>query len=373
MREKRITTTAASANESDNILLMVSSESRPISSKNPCGTLFVTSIIEKLWHSDAEHILTNSKNTVRIDKDPHSEGWSEDQEAAFAELSHTVHSLLSISVLTSKALPRIASKNKKTPPLITTTDQALSILSSLEFIRRTGYGYEAIVDYRGCPKIALVYIAYFYFSAYKRGYDNDDTVCNNYLHETLWKFTRGTRLDASDMDKCLKELSYRLGQMSAADRYLALVHVPKPDGKGCAEYNTHNFRKTMETSVYRKWDLMISSFGPVLFPQSFSRCEFEKGTEYLIAAMHTANISLRGAEKKLEVLSKVVSDDVEDQMELMSREVHVMIKRRKLFEACGSPAPVSMSITRLLWSFSEEKEIPTRLSLRGSLTHRLPS
>ena len=84
---------------------------------------------------------------------------------------------------------------------------------------------------------------------------------------------------------------------------------------------------------------MIASRCTTLYPRPIvdeQGWPFDKGLEYLIAALHYTNVSEEDASRKLETLVEVVDRELEQKKAIIERDPEVRAKRQKLYQTFGT-------------------------------------
>ena len=170
-----------------------------------------------------------------------------------------------------------------------------------------------------------------YRASYK-GFDESGQ--DGAMHNLVTRVMAGEVADLDTILKCQRSLDYRMNQMITADKYLEVMKIPKPHGQLCHEFNT----KGIEQGI-KNYDAMRAAVArhEVLFPVPVSEQgrQFSKGRNYLIAAIHFANLDSKTTEQKLDTLAKWVGREVDYQKEIIKRDPEVRSKRQKLFSTFG--------------------------------------
>lgn len=174
---------------------------------------------------------------------------------------------------------------------------------------------------------------------------HDESGDDGALHNTLRRILSGQEREQSKVERALRAVTYRMDQMSAADRYLEIMEVAAPDGLHCCELDS---RKVIHAVPYEKYETierLIFDRDKVLFPYpTFEQGRpFYKGNLYLIAAFHNAGISIDLVTRKLDALTATLNQDLELQKQIVERDPEVTDKRQKLFHAYGALRNMSPS------------------------------
>ena len=172
-----------------------------------------------------------------------------------------------------------------------------------------------------------------YLNSYK---GHDDTGDDGWLHHEIDWIQCGRETDMDTIERVLRELNYRMAQMSTADRYLDMMGIAAPNGQSCCEYDTRRNSKEIDDkkhSIMRRlfFDRMI------LFPRPLADQgrPFPKGMEYLIGAFHHAETPRDVVIQKLDTLVAALDQDLEEEKERVKQDPEVTSKRRKLFQSFG--------------------------------------
>ena len=121
--------------------------------------------------------------------------------------------------------------------------------------------------------------------------------------------------------------------MTTADRYL---DVPAPDGEQCHEYDTNNVLG--EVGEQRHSAIQRTIFGQrILFPRPMEQQgqQFYKGSDYLIAAFHHAEMPKDAVTAKLEELTAFLDRELELEAEALKRDPEVRRKRQRVYHTFG--------------------------------------
>lgn len=172
-----------------------------------------------------------------------------------------------------------------------------------------------------------------YLESYK---GNDDTGDDGALHYQLQCIINGQETDLEEVEGAHRALEYRMSQMSTADTYLEIMGVPAPNGQQCHEFDTNKFGK--EIGVTKRLDIMNwIDERKLLFPWPHpdQGRPFYKGMRYLAAAFHNAGTTKEAIIEKLDALTKIVEQDLDQQKEIVKRDPEVISKRAKLFQSFG--------------------------------------
>ena len=172
-----------------------------------------------------------------------------------------------------------------------------------------------------------------YLASYK---DHNDTGTDGALHNTIYRIRIGAETDPFEMERVLRQIQYRMDQMSLADKYLELMSIPAPNNQQCCDFDTNNMERYIQEAKHT--EILRSIFDrEVLFPsptedQGLSFC---KGHYYLIAAFNAANTSREEVLKKLDMLAAAVDEDVENVRDVIKNDPEVSSKRQKLYKSFG--------------------------------------
>lgn len=172
-----------------------------------------------------------------------------------------------------------------------------------------------------------------YLSSYQ---GNDDTGDDGALHYQLSCILNGKETDLEEVEEAHRALVYRMGQMSTADAYIELMVIPAPKGQQCHEFDTNKIGK--EIGVTKLLDIMNwIDERKILFPWPHpdQGRPFYKGMRYLAAAFHNAGTTKEAITEKLDALTKIVEQDLDQQKEIVKRDPEVISKRAKLFQSFG--------------------------------------
>ena len=82
-----------------------------------------------------------------------------------------------------------------------------------------------------------------YLNSYK---GHDDTADDGWLHHKIDWIQSGRETDTDIIERVLRELNYRMAQMSTADRYLEMMGIAAPNGQSCCEYDTRRNAKEID-------------------------------------------------------------------------------------------------------------------------------
>ena len=193
---------------------------------------------------------------------------------------------------------------------------------------------------------------------YLRSYAGiDDSGDDGGLHSTLRWILDGREIAIERVEETHKELEYRMSQMSTADRYLTMMDISTPKGQLCCEYDTkQNGQEIEKEKIFFIGRLIFDR--EILFPPPVKDQgrPFYKGMDYLIAALHHADIPTDVIVKKLNDLAATLDQALEQEKEVVKQDPEVSSKRRRLFHSFGVA----------LESISPKKRRSRGLSLTGS-------
>ena len=173
-----------------------------------------------------------------------------------------------------------------------------------------------------------------YLQSYQGFEDSGD---DGYLHHIVRWIQDGREVEMDRVEGAYRALSYRMTQMSTADKYLEIMNIPAPKGQLCCEFDTWHMRRQNDWADERAILRKLIFERKVLFPRPIAGQgrPFYKGVDYLIAAFHFAGISKEDVIKKLDVLAKTIDQSLEREKEAAKQDPEVSSKRRKLFHSFG--------------------------------------
>ena len=169
---------------------------------------------------------------------------------------------------------------------------------------------------------------------------NDDTAKDGPLHRTLWRFPFGPDTNAEIIEKTLRSLEYRLNQLSTADRYLAIMDIPAPDGKSCATFRLDIFEWMHRYDgayhqAYSNYSACIRG-REIFYPNPTDDVHsFFKGMEYLAVAFYLAKTPFDQVDAKLDALVAVMDPELEAQKRAVLRDPEVVAQRARVGKAFG--------------------------------------
>ena len=172
-----------------------------------------------------------------------------------------------------------------------------------------------------------------YLQSY-RGFD--DSGDDGYLHHIVRWIQDGREVEMDRVEGAYRALSYRMTQMSTADKYLEMMEIPPPKGQLCCEFDTKKIRQQDDWADKRAIMNLIFE-RRVLFPRPIAGQgrPFYKGIEYLTAAFHFAGISKEDVIRKLDALANTIDESLEREKEAAKQDPEVSSKRRNLFLSYG--------------------------------------
>ena len=185
----------------------------------------------------------------------------------------------------------------------------------------------------------------------------DDSGDDGGLHNTLRWIRDGREVDIDRVEEAHKALEYRMTQMSTADGYVRTMDISAPKGQLCCEYNTKENGKEIGMEQTSFIERLIFD-REILFPPSVEAQgrPFYKGMDYLVAALHHADIPRDLIVKKLDDLAATLDQALEQEKEVVKQDPEVSSKRRRLFHSFGVA----------LESISPKKRRSRGLSLTGN-------
>ena len=185
----------------------------------------------------------------------------------------------------------------------------------------------------------------------------DDSGDDGALHNTLRWILDGREIDIDRVEGAHKELQYRMTQMSTADRYVRMMDISSPKGQLCCEYDTKQNSKEIGEEQ-RSFLKRLIFDREILFPPPFEDQgrPLYKGMDYLIAALHHADIPRDVIVKKIDDLAATLDQTLEQEKEVVKQDPEVSSKRRRLFHSFGVA----------LESISPKKRRSRGLSLTGN-------
>ncbi len=317
-----------------------------------CGPNFTTAIVEELSRVGNDRLLG--------DEDDDDTEYTEDQEGAYAELTKTVHERLLNDV--DRRIDRhrvmfgaqcdawsICRRGRIVIPLEGFSDRWNNLEGwpkNVTVLHGYSLTQDPSITERGSIGI-IHHIGARYLNSYR---GNDDSGDSGWLHYKIDWIQNGRETDIKVVEQVLRELQYRMTQMSIADTYLEIMEIAPPHGQSCCEYDA---RRNCKEIADKKHSRMRRAFfdRKVIFPRPVARQgrPFSKGMDYLIGAFHHADTPEDVAIKKLDTLVKTVDQYIEQEKERVNRDPEVMAKRRKLYHsfglALGSTFPGSLSLT----------------------------
>ncbi|KAL8903134.1 MAG: hypothetical protein Q9207_004121 [Kuettlingeria erythrocarpa] len=172
-----------------------------------------------------------------------------------------------------------------------------------------------------------------YLQSY-RGFDN--TGNDGALHNRINMIQQGEETDQEEVEQCLRQIQYRMDQMSTADDYLRLMDLPVPLGKACHEFDTRGIDDRIGVARYDEMFRLILD-RKILFPRPLEDQgrPFYKGVDYLVAAFYIANLKKSAVTEKLDHLVQCVSQEFEYKKAIYKEVPEVKSKRQKLYRAYG--------------------------------------
>ncbi len=196
-----------------------------------------------------------------------------------------------------------------------------------------------------------------YLDSYE-GFDDsgDDGALHNLIRRIIW----GQETDEDQLEQALRNINYRMQQMSVADRYVEAMAIPPPLGQQCHEWDCYHHYYEERSGSDERYAIkrMIFDDYEVLFPSPVEEQgrPFYKGVDYVVAALQHANLSMSEIRAKLKELEKLVDAEVENLMQSVMKDPEIVSKRQKLFGLYG----------KVLRSVSPSKRRSRGLSLTGS-------
>ena len=184
------------------------------------------------------------------------------------------------------------------------------------------------------PVRLIADLGYFYLRSYQ---GNEDTAPDGAFHNQLRRVLRGQILHFSTSEM-LRQLEYRLNQISTADEYLKSMQIPAPLGQSCAEFNMYRYKYSQGDSMYGERYQAVWRRRGIMFPQPVDQDQgrpFYKGLEYLAAAFEIAQISIEVVEQKLDALIAILDFILEPWREILLNDSSLISKRRRAYAAFG--------------------------------------
>ncbi|KAL8916043.1 MAG: hypothetical protein Q9208_008728 [Pyrenodesmia sp. 3 TL-2023] len=164
---------------------------------------------------------------------------------------------------------------------------------------------------------------------------NEDTADDGPLHGEISWLLANKKANEEMVEWVLRSIQFRMEQQAAADRYLALMEVPSPQGQSCLDFDERPVREKVGRDKYTALRGLINDRADVLFPppDEHHGHRFSKGRAYLVAAFHLANLSKDTVIKKLDMLTSIIKYELQQQKEIVKRDPEVQRKRRKLYDS----------------------------------------
>ncbi|KAI4090307.1 MAG: hypothetical protein LQ344_004855 [Seirophora lacunosa] len=171
---------------------------------------------------------------------------------------------------------------------------------------------------------------------YLASYPGDDEIADNgALHNHLNRILRGDETRVEVVERCLRNVEYRMQQISFADDYLRLMAIPAPLGQQCHEFNTNRLPDNVGGGRYE--EMMMLVYERNLFPSPFEDQgrPFMKGHEYLVAAFHQANLTKQVIVDKLDALARLIKVTFDHERAIHKEKSELEPKRRKVYKVFG--------------------------------------
>jgi hypothetical protein len=161
------------------------------------------------------------------------------------------------------------------------------------------------------------------------------------LFGLLRELLQGNFKDDEHVERAYLGLKYRTDEMEIADNYVRELGIGFPHAKQCYEFDHTAYRRECRKSRNYRFDditkVLFDCGLLTLFPIPPQCCgpRSTKGEIFLTAAIDYSNLSIEEIRVRLERLVALVDSQIEDSKELLRRDVDIIPKRRKLFEAFG--------------------------------------
>ncbi|PVH67404.1 hypothetical protein DL98DRAFT_600531 [Cadophora sp. DSE1049] len=136
-------------------------------------------------------------------------------------------------------------------------------------------------------------------------------------------------------------LDYRLTVMSKADQYVELLALQKPMESWCQEFDTERYASAHGKELL--WRNINANFyevhGSTLFPKPYIGRSFYKGSDYVIAAVHsTISAGRKDVKQCFEALDQLkarIDKEIADTKEAIKDIPDVRSKRQRVAKAFG--------------------------------------
>ena len=202
---------------------------------------------------------------------------------------------------------------------------------SREYEHHMDLGYGLIQD----PMRLISDLGSFYLKSFR---GNNETVADrafhNQLHRVLWW---ELSLDFPN-NEMLRQLEFRLNQMSTADGYLKIMQTPAPNGQSCAEFDMYQYKYVNRAFTYGEPYTAVWQRRSSLFPKPVDDEQgrpFYKGLQYLAAAFEVAQMPTEVVIQKLDALIAVLDPILESCKEFLLKDPGFISKRRRAYAAFG--------------------------------------
>lgn len=174
---------------------------------------------------------------------------------------------------------------------------------------------------------------------YLNSYSNfNDTGDDGPLHNLIRRIIHGHETDDEQLERACLNITYRMQQMSIADRYIEALGIPPPLGQQCCEWDAYRHHRT-ERSGYAIKRMIFDEY-EILFPSPVEEQgrPFYKGVDYVVAALQRSGLLMPGIRMKLEELEEMVDAEVEGLVRFVIKDPEIVAKREKLFGLFGEVA-----------------------------------